>query len=254
MAQRKRKHGKVEARKSRPLIRFKPGVLLVLIFIAFASCFALYLVSATSQEDYWEREIVGTPEATGETIPVETGEPSAAVNPVPESPAADAGRMSICAWIGEVSELTTYYQTASGMVFPDAVSRLSDSEMRKIAETLAEEEPLAVYIWMNTPAKSEDMRTLAEQLREHLPEQPVYLLSALPPVEDAQESRLVNDWNAELFALADELGLYYVDISTALKGNDGFLAPEYTDEKRLYTAVGEAVLTHVAAEEMTTEE
>lgn len=251
MAQKKRKHGKVEARKSKPLIRFKLGVLLILIFIAFAGCFALYLASAASQEDYWEREIVGSTEITDETIPVATGEgtPSAAVNPVPKSAAADAVRMSVCAWIGEVSELTTYYQTASEMVFPDAVSHFSESKMQSIAEKLADIDPLAVYIWPNTPTDIEKMQSFTQVLREALPEHPIYLLSALPPAEDAEQSRRVNNWNQELFALADAQGLYYVDISTSLKGNDGLLAPEFAEEEVLYPAVGEMILTHVAENE-----
>ena len=252
MAQKRRKHGKVEARKTKPLIRFKPGVLLVLIFIAFAGCFALYMVSATSQEDYWEREIVGSTEIPDDAIPVATeeGTPSAAVNPVPESAAADAGRMSVCAWIGEVSELTTYYQTASGMVFPDAVSRFSESEMQSTAEKLADKNPLAVYFWANTPTDIEKMHTFVEYLREAMPDHPVYLLSALPDAEDAEKCRKINQWNEELFALADSHGLYYVDISTPLKGNDGLLAPEFQDETVLYPAVGEMILTHVAVNEV----
>ncbi len=245
MAQKKRKHGKVEARKSKPLIRFKPGVLIVLILIAFGGCFALYLISATSQEDYWEREIVGSTDTTDETIPVGEGVPSAAVNPVPQSPAVDPAHISVCAWIGEVRELTTYYQTASEMVFSDAVSGLSESEMRSIARKLSDISPLAVYFWWNTPADAEKVQTFAGIMQEQLRTTPIYLLSAVPPAEDAEQSRAVNRWNEELFALADNLGLYYVDISTPLKGNDGFLSPEFADEKKLYAAIGEAILTHV---------
>jgi len=247
MAQKKRKHGKVEARKSKPLIRFKPGVLLVLIFIAFAGCFALYMISATSQEDYWEREIVGSSETTDPTIPVNSsnGTPSAAVNPVPESVAVDTGHFSLCAWIGEVDALTTYYETASEMVFPDAVSSLSESEMRSIARKTAAGNPISVYFWWNTPTDAEKVLQFAEIMQEQLPNTAICFLSALPPAEDGEESRRVNEWNKTLFQYADNRGFYYVDISTPLKGNDGFLAPEYAQEADLYAAIGDEIMTHV---------
>lgn len=248
MAQKKRKHGKVEARKSRPLIRFSFGVLLLLILIAFGGCFALYMITATAQPDYWDREIIGSTEAVEDAVPTEaqSAVPSAEVNPVPKSERVDDCRMEICAWIGDVQTLTTYYQTASEMVFPDAVSTLSESQMRSIAKKLAKSKPMAIYLWMNTPAEISDVQILTESLKERCPEIPIYILSALPVTEDADASHAVNAWNEQLFSLADNMGLFYVDISTPFKGNDGFLSDEYADESVLYAAIGEEILTHVA--------
>ncbi|MBE6851159.1 MAG: hypothetical protein E7504_05420 [Ruminococcus sp.] len=253
MAQKKRKHGKVEARKSKPLIQFKLGVLLLLIVIAFGGCFALYLISATSQPDYWEKEIMAssqqeTEESDENAVPIETksGEPSAAVNPVPQSERADDVHMQICAWIGDVTELTTYYQTASEMVFPDAVSGMSESEMRSSAKKITERDPLAIYLWMNTPAEIADIADFTNILSEKTGETPVYILSALPAADGTDNKQAINDWNKQLFSLADSKGLHYVDVSTALKGNNGFLAAEYAKEDALNRAVGEIILTHVA--------
>lgn len=253
MAQKKRKHGKVEARKFKPLIRFKLGVLLLLIAIAFGGCFTLYLISATSQPDYWEKEIMANSqqeeeESEEEGIPVETksGEPSAAVNPVPESERADDVHMQLCVWIGDVTELTTYYQTASEMVFPDAVSGMSESEMRNIAKKTADKKPMAIYLWLNTPAEMTDTSDFMEVLQEKNPDTPIYILSALPAKEGPEQKQAVNEWNRQLFSLADRKGLHYVDVSTALKGNDGFLASQFQENDVLCQAVGECILTHIA--------
>lgn len=252
MAQKKRKHGKVEARKSKPIIRFKLGVLLLLIAIAFGGCFALYMISATSQPDYWEKEIMAGAQDEQDTksdenaIPIETGSsPSAAVNPVPQSERAEDVRMQLCAWVGDVSALATYYQTASEMIFPDAVSGMSESEMRSLAKKIAKKNPMAVYLW---PSLSEDLTKFTEftdVLCERLGETPVYILSVLPPTDGTQRQE-VNSHNKALFALADSKGLHYVDVSTTLKGNDGCLAAEYTQEDACLSAVGETILTHVA--------
>lgn len=252
MAQKKRKHGKVESRKAKPFIRFKLGVLLLLIAVSFVGCFALYMISATSDPDFWDREIVGSTEATDTTsnsdgIPVEIIPDSAAavVNPVPESERADDVHLALCAWVGEVSEFTNYHQTASEMVFPDAVSGLSDSARRSLVRDIIKSKPYAVYLWQQTPCEITNVRAFLESLREKQPDVPVYILSALP-VEDASENRRISGWNAELFALADEMGLHYVDVSTKCKKNDGTLAAEFTDEDVLYAMVGEEILMHIA--------
>lgn len=252
MAQKKRKHGKVEARKHKPIIRFKLGVLLLLIAIAFGGCFALYMISATSQPDYWDKEIMAgsqqenDSESDENAIPIESvTSPSAAVNPVPQSERADDVRMQLCAWVGDVSALTTYYQTASEMVFPDAVSGMSESEMRSLAKKIVGKSPLAVYLQPDVSENMEEFTVFVEILCERLGTTPVYLLSALPPTDGAHR-QAVNDHNKHLFQLADSKGLHYVDVSTALKGNDGCLAAEFEDEDARLSAVGEAILTHVA--------
>lgn len=250
MAQKKRRHGKVEARKAKPRIRFKLGVLLLLILIAFGGCFTMYMISATSQPDFWENEIIGSTETTEEAVPIETepeGVPSAAVNPVPESGRADDARIGMCAWVGDVSALTSYYKTASEMIFPDAVSGAAVvAKQQELADAVADTQPLAVYLWFCAPEDPEAVRSFVKYLQKALPETPVYMLSALPVLEDAAANRAVNDWNKSLFAIADELGLHYVDVSTRLKGNDGMLLPEYEDTDALCTMVGELILTHIA--------
>ncbi len=251
----KRRHGKVEARKIKPVIRFKLGILLLLIALAFGGCFALYMMSALSQEDYWEKEIVGSSQSQQETggaedMPVSETVPSAAVNPVPESAAAEESRMTACAFLGDVTEFTAYCETASGMVFTDAVSVLTEDSMNRTAEQLAAKSPQAVYLWYQCPEDPEagigTIRQFARILQTRLEGTPVYLLSALPAAEDAEQNRAVNSWNSQLFALADELELHYVDLSTALKGNDGSLSSAYTEPAAKYGKVRELILTHVA--------
>ncbi len=250
MAQKKRKHGKVESRKAKPVIRFKLGVLLLLIAFAFGGCFALYMISATSDPDYWDREIVGSTEATqesetGQSVPLETSASAVIVNPVPESERTDDARLALCAWVGDISALTTYHQTASEMVFPDAVSGLSESEVRSLTKRIADTDPYAVYFQQQTPGEIDDVRQFFEILREALAETPLYILSALP-AEDAETSRSIMKWNAQLFALSDELALHYVDISTQCKNNDGTLAAEFRDQDNLHRLITEEILTHVA--------
>lgn len=251
MAKKRRKLGKVEARQARARVKFKPGVLLVLIFVTFAACFALYLASATSQPDYWEREIAATMEDGNAAHSGDHAKRRKNVtNPVPSSERAEDSRMEEVAFIGDVAAFVNYYKTNSGMVFTDAVTGMAESRMRSIARSLRGTSPKAVYLWYQCPedleAASDSLEELVDNIVQQMPEVPIYVLSATP-VTDATLTQKNDTWNAALFAMADELGLHYIDVSTTLKSNDGTLSSAYAeDEKTFYTTIGDQVLTHIA--------
>lgn len=251
MAKKKRKHGKVEARQARARIRFKPGVLVLIVLLTFLGCFAAYLISATTTEGYWENEIVAEMEREeAEQSAGKTGRHSNVTNPVPSSERAEESRMGEVAFIGDISAFVTYYETNSGMVFTDAIADMSESRMRSIARSLYGTSPRAVYLWYQCPndleTGAQHLEALVDAIMEQLPGLPVYVLTATPSPTVEMNQR-VETWNAALFAMADEIGLHYVDVSTTLKANDGTLASAYAgDEQTLYTTVGELILTHVA--------
>lgn len=249
MAKKRRRHGKVEARKLRPFLRFKPGVLLGIVILTFAFCFAMYIVSATvTKKDYWEKIIIASMQENSQGS--SAGRHSVQVtNPVPSSERADEGRMEECAFIGDVTKLTGYYKTSSGKVFTDVVTALSESRMRSIGRSLRGVSPKAVYIWYQCPSDLEKGAAaygdLVDTLHDQMSGTPIYVLTATP-ANDAAENQRIDTWNAALFAMADEKGLHYVDISTTLKANDGLLASAYEDEETFYTTIGDLILTHIA--------
>lgn len=248
MAKKKRKHGKVEARKARPLLRFRPGVLVGIVIVTFLFCFTMYMVSAVTQKDYWEKEVIAGMQK--EKQEEGGGRQSVKVtNPVPSSERADESRMEQCAFVGDVAQLTSYYTTTSGMVFTDAVSGMSESRMRSIGRSLRGVSPKAVYIWYQCPGDLEKgaaaFGSLVDNLTDQLSTTPIYILTATPS-SDTSENQRIDTWNAALFAMSDEKGLHYVDVSTMLKSNDGLLAAVYDDEETFYTTIGDQILTHVA--------
>ncbi len=248
MAQKRQRHGKVEARQQRTRLRFKPGVIVIIVLFCFGGCFAWYMVSALSQEDYWEKEIVASlNENNGKSD--SSGKRADVTNPVPSSERADESRMGTAAFMGDVATFAGYYETNQNMVFTDAITGLAESRMRSIGRSLADAKPVALYIWYQCPEDTEkaaaSLQTLTEHLTEQAPAVPIYLLTATPTADPEQNKR-IDTWNAALFSLADEKGLHYVDISTTLKSNDGTLAPGYDDPKTFYTTVGDLILTHVA--------
>lgn len=250
MPKRKQKHGKVEARKARPVLRFKAGVLLIIILLTFAFCFAMYMVSAVTQKDYWEKEIIAEMNQSNAENSSKNRTGTKVANPVPSSERADESRMEECAFVGDVTAFTSYYKTTSGRVFTDSVTSMSESRMRSIGRSLRGTSPKAVYIWYQCPSDLEKGAAaygeLVDNLIDQMPTVPIYVLTATPST-DAESNQRIDTWNAALFAMADEKELHYVDVSTSLKGNDGLLASAYEeDEETFYKTIGDLILTHIA--------
>ena len=251
MAQKKkRKHGKVEVRQQRARIRFKPGMLVVITLLTFTACFGAYLVKASTTPGYWEDVIVADMHLDdGDSHTGKSNKRANVTNPVPSGDRADDSYMGEVAFIGEVAPLSTYYETNAGMVFTDTLLDLAESRMRSIARSLYNSSPKAVYIWYQAPsdleAGGEAVKALVTSIWEQTPDMPIYILTATPVLE-AGNSQKTETWNASLFAMADELGLHYVDVSTTLKANDGTLADAYRDnEENFMKTVGDQILTHV---------
>ena len=245
----KTKHGKVEARQPRPRLRFRPGIPILIILVCFIGCFSAYMASALNQEDYWEKEIAAEfAQDNAQNAATEHNSGSSVVNPVPSSERADESRFAECAFLGDISGLSANYTTTPGMVFTDDLTSMSESRMHSIARSLESASPKAIYIWYPCPSDSKSAIASLSQLVDVLSGQaPIYCLTAIPS-EDAAQNQSIDTWNAALFSLADEKGLYYVDINTSLKSNDGTLQADYAkDDAQLYKTIGDLILTHVVS-------
>ena len=242
----KRKHGKIEKKKNTPFLQFKLGVLLLLIAVSFAGTFGVYMITATADPDYWQNEILSKSESTGPGAENRTFRTKKNVtNPVPLSERADDTRMSECAFIGDFSQLTGYYNTKTEFVFTDSVTGMSESRMNSISRNITETK--AIYIWYNYPENYEETIDALKNLIGVIQGQhnlPIYLLNVIPDA-DPEKSRNIDQWNSQLFAFCDAYSIHYVDINTNLKNNEGTLSGEYQDKETLYNAVGELILTHV---------
>ncbi len=243
----KRKHGKIEKRKSGPFLQFKLGVLLLLIVLSFGSTFSIYMLSVASDEEYWQNEIVNSSEnkASEEENKLIKNRKSV-TNPVPLSDRAQETRMEESAFIGEFSPLTAYYNTKTELVFTDSVTGMSESRMNSVSRNVTEAK--AFYIWYGYPENAEETINALKNLVSILQSQhnkPIYILNTIPDI-DAEQSRKIDEWNSQLFAFCDACSVHYVDINTSLKNDEGTLAGEYENDETLYKEIGELILTHIA--------
>ncbi len=243
----KKKHGKIEKKKSGPFLQFKLGVLLLLIVLSFGGTFGIYMLSAASNPEYWQNEILNSSRNQAEESENKAvRNRKAVVNPVPLSDRAEEERMEKCAFIGDFSPLTAYYNTQTELVFTDHVTGMSESRMTSISRNVTEAK--AVYIWYGYPEDSQgtlDALKLLVTTIQNQHNKPVYLLNTIPDF-NAEQSRKIDEWNTQLFAFCDACGVHYIDINTSLKSDGGTLAGEYENNETLYKTIGELILTHIA--------
>lgn len=145
------------------------------------------------------------------------------------------------------------------------VTNINGETVKPIDEILAAN-PKKVYILLGTNA----METLTDEafleyygrflefLVPQLPEDTVYYIEAIPPVTQAKAAdenftlERIQGVNEKLALLAYQHGMYYLDLYSALCGEDGYLKAEYAADDGLhlnnegYSAWRELLITHTA--------
>ncbi|MDE5582617.1 MAG: hypothetical protein K2J08_02780 [Ruminococcus sp.] len=272
-------------RKKRRM-KFNFGVLLIIFILSFSACFALYMVSANANENFFDEEFNSiivekdkendsdgeeTLENT-EDVPSENKSAKAPVtNPVPQSAVADyATYFDNCCLITDSTLLEIGQHTAFTDVIGDSALNASNCTTAKVEsnygtvtiyDTLKLKKPQNVYIMLGSDigtSPSEDMinsySTLIANLTAVLPDMNIYVMQIPPVIMDSGTvtNELINTYNEQLLAMANSANVHCIDTSTALKSVDGNLRSEYwsTEESKfnadMYKAVVEYILSHVA--------
>lgn len=198
------------------------------------------------------------------------------VNPVPESDKRSATYFNDCVFIGDsiTQGLADYQLLPVKHVFAGIGMNLSKIMTDTITttygnvtavEAVRQAQPKRIYImlgsngiaWMKQEEMIAQYTALLDALREASPESQIYVLS-IPPVTAARETAeegpitntAVDSYNSALLALANQYHIRYVDVNTALKGNDGKLPEESasTDgihfKKATYEIFMDYILSH----------
>ncbi len=273
-------------KRKKPRVKFNFGVLLIIFILSFSACFALYMLAANMNENFFEDEFNSiiveensedeqeeTTEANeGEISGVEEPvEKSPVTNPVPQSAAADyATYFDNCCLITDATLLEMNQYTSFTDVIGDSLLNAANCTVAKVEsnygtvtiyDTLKLKKPENVYIMLGNDigvSATEDMiasyTTLIENLTAVLPEMNIYIMQIPPVITDSAPvtNELINSYNEQLLAMANSKNVHCIDTSTALKSVDGNLKEEYwsAEDKKftedMYKAVVEYILTHVA--------
>lgn len=268
------------SKKQKQGVKFRISFVLLFIFASFAACFSLYMRQAMEEDGNGVVTEIVTHTAAPEqvTVPVIKAEYSstADVNPLKETVMLDKRYFDSCMFAGDslIVGLGTYgiipeEQVAAkvGMSVMDintAPLTAPDGTETFVRDKINEAAPenLYVLLGLNLLGAYTDEQLLAAygDFIDSIDRSKtrIYILS-VPPVtaerESSEKNPILNSdidaYNADLLKFANNRGLYYVDINSALKGEDGKFPEELAEadgihfKKSTYDVVLEYILTHV---------
>lgn len=239
-------------------------------------------------------ETTAPPETTVETTTTTEATTAAPVSPVPISAiSGDMSYFDDCVFIGDsitsgfssygiIPEKNVYASIGMNIdkintepisvMLPDANdSTVYSIQQMTIIEALKISKPPKIYImlgsngiaWLSNEHMIGRYKAFVDSIKTELPDAKIYILS-IPPVtagrEDPNNSNgqilnsSIDSYNSALLQFANENSLYYVDINTSLKGNDGKLPAEWSSRdgmhfnKDTYNIVINYILSHIAEE------
>lgn len=273
--------------KSRPKFRILP--ILVIIILTMVGCFALYMLAANKSDakdsgtipakSVENTSAVVTTPITTTTPPPETTPPPPA-NPVAENGMLDFSYFDSCGFVGDsITEgLSLYGILQEKNVFANKgmnIDKINTTTITTsagevtILEALKTAKPANIYImlgsngiaWLTNEKMTKEYNDFVDGIMAALPESKIYILS-IPPVASAMENKgsgailnsTIDAYNSELLKLANDKKINFVDINTALKGNDGKLSGESSAKdgmhfkKDTYTLMLDYILKHTVKE------
>lgn len=265
---------------SGPLIRFRFKVVFIIFIIVTAVCFFIYMTGANLGNDETENNMflssdVSKTESIADDSPDKVKE---IINPVPLSEPLTETYFGKCAFVGDsiTVGLSDYQIVPIKNVYAEIgmnIEKINTDTIQTqfgqttVLEGLKQAKPENIYImlgsngiaWLSVSDMISYYSEFVDSVKQNLPDSNIYILS-IPPVtaarESAEEEPILNSdidkYNSELLKMADEKKIYYVDINTALKGNDGKFPEENAAEdgmhfkKTTYSIMLDYILSHTA--------
>lgn len=192
-------------------------------------------------------------------------------NPVPESAPQSPDYLTKCAFLGETNIynlgqnhlLQPYCVYASEKLrltnYTKEYVMLEGTTIRILSAINSASCP--IYLMFGTESLSSQaadetaylFSLLLSSVKAQAPETKIYVMS-IPPVTTAAEqtetpllNSVIDDYNSRLLELANEEDVYFIDINTALKNNDGKLDPTFAEEDGIHLNLegGKVLLNYV---------
>lgn len=268
-------------RKNRPIVRFRFKAVFLIIFASFLMCFAVYMTEANINSKKlnsagFSADSSALSSAAANDVKNVKKEEKSIINPVPAGEPLTETYFGKCAFVGDSISvgLADYQLVPMKNVFAELgmnIEKINTEAFRTpygnitAIEALKRAKPENVYImlgsngiaWLTIQDMIDYYSKFVDNIKKDLPDTRIYILS-VPPVtaerETAAEQPILNSdldkYNSELLKMANEKQLYYVDINTALKGNDGKFPSDMAEtdgmhfKKSTYSVMLDYILSH----------
>lgn len=113
-------------------------------------------------------------------------------------------------------------------------------EKVKVIDALKEYNPKKIYImlgsngffWMDKDTFMKYYAEFINEVKAQHPDAIIYIQSIMPVTKEKEESdprfanSIINEFNADIIKMCEELGVYYLDCASAVAGEDGALPEE----------------------------
>lgn len=263
-----------------PLIRFRFKVVFIVFIIVTAVCFLIYMTGANFENDDMETNMFLFSEAseTSDSSDEPLDKVKEIINPIPSSEPLTETYFGNCAFVGDsiTVGLSDYQLVPIKNVYAEIgmnIEKINTETIHTafgeatVLDGLKQAKPENIYImlgsngiaWLPVSDMISYYCEFISSIQQNLPDSNIYILS-IPPVtaarESAEEEPILNSdidkYNSELLKMADDKKIYYVDVNTALKGNDGKFPEDNAAEdgmhfkKTTYKIMLDYILSHIA--------
>lgn len=251
--------------------KFRISFVFLFIIASFAVCFTLYM----KDDDFVITEDMFEDDAE-EVVYIEpVGNNLTAVNPVPKSEAKDTEYYDNAVFVGSkaLAGLSDYgYAKAENMLLSDEI-RLSNfnsvilsenGNESSVAEAVMRKNAEKIYIMVGLYDLDNmgdnnffgEIEAFVENIKSGNSDADIYFISLLPVPAAAETTSAFNTdidaYNSQLLEFANKMNVYYLDVNTEFKGNDGKLPASDAEingirlKKEAYEKLSEYILTHVS--------
>lgn len=272
-------------KKDGPVIKFNLKAVALIVMASFAACFGVYMTDANmnskriNSAGFSADSTALLSSSQSDTKPTEAKKKEKyIINPVPASEPLTQTYFGKCAFVGDSISvgLADYQLVPVGNVFAELGMNIEKINTETLTTSYGEltaidalkaAKPENIYIMLGSNGIAwltiEDMITyysdFVDEIKNSLPDSKIYILS-VPPVTASRETAsqepilnsAIDDYNSKLLEMANEKKIYYVDINTALKGNDGKFPSDMAASdgmhfvKTTYSVMLDYILSHTS--------
>ena len=277
----------LKKRKRRPAVKFRFSMLVFIFTITLGVFFAMHIIEANINDEEFIRNLYGHDNSSVKNSDINSSgdtnssNTSRLINPVPQSTdVKGAEYWAECALVGDSTMLkianTDTKNISKNNVFSASnvnIGNINDVKINQgsgnntIVNLLQASNLKNIYIMLGNDGIEtlsieqmiESYTTFIRNLKKAMPNAKIYIMS-IPPVTEEREKMQTNSvsnlkidqYNSELLRLANSESVYFIDVNTTLKGNNGKLPNAFAENDNInlkastYKVIHDYILTHTA--------
>ena len=278
-----------KSKKNRLAVKFRISMVVFIFIMTFVVFFIMHMIDVNINDDKFIRNLYADGSSSvvkndrnssNSSSDTSNSNTTQIINPVPQSAVKSSEYWVGCALVGDVTMLRIADADAENIpkanVFSASNINIENINSTKISYNGGNDTVINllkgsdfnnIYIMLgsvgietlSTEQMLESYTTFLKETKKAMPNAKIYVMS-IPPVTEEKEGLQTNgvsnlkvdQFNSELLRIANSETVYFVDVNTTLKGNNGKLPDAFTESDNLtlksstYELIHDYILTHCA--------